>query len=58
MQSIRVFIDASSDKVAVVELRCFGYQCFVVWSRSEGITKARAAAWAGKGLGVEEYYFT
>ena len=40
MQSIRVFIDASNDKVAVVELRCFGYQCFVVWSRSEGITKA------------------
>ena len=23
MQSIRVFIDASNDKVAVVELRCF-----------------------------------
>jgi len=42
MQSIRVFIDASNDKVAVVEFRCFGYQCFVVWSRSEGITKARA----------------
>jgi len=33
---------ASNDKVAVVELRCFGYQCFVVWSRSEGVTKARA----------------
>ena len=40
MQSIRVFIDASNDKVAVVELRWFGYQCFVVWSRSKRITKA------------------
>jgi len=39
MQSMRVFIYASNDKVAVVELRCFGYQCFVVWYTSEGITK-------------------
>jgi len=28
-KSIRIFIDASNEKIAVVKLCLFGYQCFV-----------------------------